>query len=446
MTFDHPEITVVVHTALNSNCEDIRNNLYDFTQFKLGGRYNLNIVATDRITQTLSELTSRWAVIVAIGNYIEGQGVIIDTVRWAEEQQAPLVAHLLDQGGYYHFHPQYFCVDLHQWRVLGSPAFEETNNPTVIKTRLTERSIENAHGDYTPLWLTGKDTITEYSSDRTYFGINVVAEFINNGQRVVNIPESVRYKKNYCYPGHNHDEIVQLIANPHYEPKDEALWWFAQTLRDLTANLDRGYYVLNTETATKYNPTPMDCFAGVCGGLKPAVIAGADNFIKGSSVVLFDISTAALAWQEHLINTWDGDFANFNQVFEQFKTQHSDFVPIYHVHNTLDQNIDWFLSSAGIDRIEFQRRWQKYLTHKFLFLQLDLLKEEDVTTLAKNLCANQGCYVWISNVFVMEYLMFFKTRAGVDRYTQQFVEILQQHTPATTVLENCGSVRILSNV
>ena len=455
MNKDFPTIAVVLYDNIKPACADIAQNLIDLTEFKLCGRYQFNLFQTKTLTEELKKLAAQgyeWAGVVAAGNFLQNQTLVIDTINHAKAENAPMACHILDRGGYYHLHPQWFALDLQAWTAIGQPAFEEQPGPITFTTRKTHRDTNNAHDDYTPWWVAPQsEELVEYTSDYQYTGINVIAEFIRAGYRITNIPNEIRQKKNYCYPDHGHDDIVKLIADKNHEPKDEALWWFGFAMRQLTKNLDTGYYVLNTETLL--NPMlmknqPLDCFVGVCGGLKPACVTGNSNFIDSTNVYLFDISLAAIEWQKYLLAEWDGDFNVFEHLWQRFQSEHPTYGPMYHSHESINNNIDWFLNNASLNRDDFAISWAKYRNMTHTFIHLDLMAD-DATAKILDITNNStlGSYLWTSNAFVMDYLMFFKTREWTNNKTKSFITELRNNTKQPILLENCGSLQhLLPNV
>lgn len=455
MTNDFPDIAVVLYNNLKPHCADIAQNLIDLTEFKLQGRHQFNLYQTTTLTQQLKELAAQgfaWAGVVAAGNFLQNQTLITDTIAHARAENSPMACHILVRGGYYHLHPQWFALDLQAWTAIGQPAFEEQEGPITFVTRKTHCDTNNVHGNYTPWWVEPEsEELVEYTSDCQYTGIDVIAKFVCAGHRIVNIPNKIRQRKNYCYPDHGHDDIVKLILDKNYEPKDEALWWFGFAMRQITKNLDIGYYVLNTETLISSNEMkqqPLDCFVGVCGGLKPACITGNDNFVADTRVYLFDISVAAIEWQQYLLAEWNGDFDVFETVWQRFQSKNADYSPMYHSHQSISNNIDWFLGNADLTRNDFQARWNKYRGMTHTFIQLDLMDNRATATILDiTNRARMGSYLWTSNAFVMDYLMFFKTRAWVMNKTQSFVNELVAGTVRPILLENQGSLkRLLPNV
>ena len=448
MNKDRNDLAVVLYNDLKPQANSIAQNLIDFTDFKLHGQYNLNIFHTQQITQTIKALAQQgfeWAVVVSAGNFLQDQALLFQTVDHAKQEGSPLACHILDRGGYFHFHPQWFAIDLVAYTKIGSPDFEEFTGSVELTTVTTQRCADNVHDDYTPWWVAPSDNQPKnYVSDYGYFGLKVIAEFVRHGHRITNIPTQVRHRKNYCYPDFNVEGIEKLIHDPSYEPDDPKgpLWWFKHALGQLTGNLKVGYYVLNTEHLHgdgRILQTPMDCFVGVCGGLKPACIAGRANFADDSDIYLFDISAAALAWQQHLVESWSGEFADFDAVFKNFRDQHPDYVPIYFSNNTLEENFDWFLSNANITRQQFAEWWKRYRQMNHHYVELNLLDDnahEQVLSLVAN--SQLGAYVWTSNAFKMDYLMFYKTNAWCNQHSENFVKQLTRNSPVPMFIENCG--------
>ena len=454
MNKDFPEVAVVLYDDLKPESADIRDNLQDFTEFKTYGRYQLNVFKTKNITETIRSLSKdgfEWAVVITIGNYLREQNIIFQTIEHAKKENSPLACHILDRGGYYHFHQQWFAIDLRAYSKVGEPAFEEHSGTIELTTRETERCTDNAHDDYTPWWVRPKsENITTYNSDHRYFGIEVIAALVNAGHNITNIPQDIRERKNYCYPGHNHDEILKIMKDPTYEPKDVALWWYNKTLNQITDQLKIGYYVLNTETMLtdpKISERTFDCFVGVCGGIKPALITGQSNFSPDTHAYLFDISQAAIDWQKYMLANWDGDFSKFEALFEQFRFENNTYWSIYFSNQSIDENIDWVLKGAGITREEFYQRWQQYRNLKHTFINLNLI-DDDANQQLLNLIkdANKGAYVWLSNAFHMDYLMFYKTKKWTQDKSNSFITDLVDKAPVPMVLENSGNLYFSADV
>lgn len=439
------QCALVLYDTLKPNSTEIAERLKDLTKFKMHGQIRSKTFETSNITQCLKELSEKgykWAVVVTPGNFMQTQEVLFRTVDYAMEKNSPLACHILDRGGYYHFHPQWFAINLDVYKEIGFPALEESRGSIVLRTRETERCPENVHDDYTPWWIKPhSEHIVEYGSDYNYFGIKVLSALVEQGYTVVNISQEIRNKKVFCYPDHNTEIIKRLMDGSQEEIQDLGLNWFMKSLRQIQNNLTIGYYVLNTEPMDVghgylLQDKKFDCFMGVCGGFKPACITGQDSWANNSKVILFDISPAAIKWQQWLLEKWDGDLSNLENIFREFQHFNPGLTPIYYVDQGFDTNVKWFLDSAKIDGPTLTKRWQKYRRHRHEFVELDLLSDGAEKIIIEHMRdRSQGAYFWASNAFYMDYLMFYKGRTWTIDRTKKFVDTLKRGLDRNSLLE-----------
>lgn len=449
---DPKDIAVVVYDNLPAACDSIRENLCDLTRFKFGGQHNLAVFDTVDITKTLTELSGRfaWAVVAAAGTTIREQSQALETVEHAINTNSPLACHILDRNDYFHFHPQWFAVNLAAYREVGYPELEERPGRITLKTKTTRRSPDNVHDDYTPWWLHSSDEPAEYTCDYLGFGVKLIAELINAGYNITNVPQSVRQRKNYCYPEYNAEGIKRIIDDPAFVPEDSKspLFWFHHEVSEMKRSLEIGYYVLNTEPLNnerQFHGRKFDCFAGVASGLKPACIVGQDNFADDSEVILFDISPAAIKWQQHLLSVWDGNLDTLGTVLQKFQQDNPDLRPIYYQHQSWDEIVAWFFSLTDLDAVEFKRRWDRYRNMNVKFININFLYDQQPIIDAVNR-AHQGAYLWTSNLFNMDYLSFYKTVKWTNRTLETFTDKLKTGVSAPVAFENCNLVKYFNFV
>ena len=155
----HQSLLVVVHyDDLPSSINDIHDNLVDYTEYKLSmGPLKLSRITTKNISDTLASLTTKnikWAIVITSGNLIISQEIFTQAIDFAVEHKTPLVGHIVDRGGYFHIHPQFFVLDLEVYSNIGCPTLEYSDTPITIQNNETTRSSDNVHDDYTPLWVT----------------------------------------------------------------------------------------------------------------------------------------------------------------------------------------------------------------------------------------------------------------------------------------------------
>ena len=116
-----------------------------------------------------------------------------------DNPDAKFVGHILDSGSkYYRIHPQCFLIDINWWASVGCPNWGDytSNKFTTIKP---ERSEENHHDQYTPLWVKAPkhEELCEYEA--TQSGWEMVQALIKDKQIILSWPDKIRDEKVYGY-------------------------------------------------------------------------------------------------------------------------------------------------------------------------------------------------------------------------------------------------------
>jgi hypothetical protein len=110
-----------------------------------------------------------------------------------------------------------------------------------------------------------------------------------------------------------------------------------------------------------------------------------------------------------------------------------------HIHNAglaLLENFNQMLSFAKIDKNEFYDRWNKYCNQTHHFVNIDLIEDgaiDKILDCTKN--SKVGAYIWLSNVFEMDYLMFYKTKKCSTNQGEIMKEIILAKATVPTALE-----------
>ena len=217
------KIAAIHYTKLPPQCNNIKQNLFDLTEFRMQGPlHDLSIHVSNNVTDTLNSLGDEfdWVVVVATGNYFHQQQLILDTVKHAVANNSPLICHIMHRGGYFYLHPQWFAINLKVWKSIGCPSFEESGASTFTTTKV-ERSVENFHDDYTPFWIKPGSEECSYTTEFGFYGTKAIRSFIEAGHTVINLPNSIRNQKFYSYPDSNHQLIEQIINDPETELSDQ---------------------------------------------------------------------------------------------------------------------------------------------------------------------------------------------------------------------------------
>jgi hypothetical protein len=164
-------------------------------------------VGEEELDQWLSrELKAgrKYAVVLAAGTHLSGAAdFAIEVLRATHRmrvEDAGLMGHIMDRRGEIPFlHEQFMILDLKRWEKWGSPSFGRPYENLPMEFDAYETSLETVHDDYTPLWL-GPSEKMRWKKGRSGWGSRVIAAALRSGERVVNVPISLRSVKKFTYP------------------------------------------------------------------------------------------------------------------------------------------------------------------------------------------------------------------------------------------------------
>ena len=148
--------------------------------------------------------------LMAAGVRLYNMDIIFDIEEMIKTQPDYFcAAHILDwKERWFELHHQFVLVNTEQWQKCGKPQYgdwlEATEELPVI-----ERSVENFHDDYTPLWIkfTG-----EYKQQRHQVqGWNIINQAARHGMEILNWPQHIRLKRTYYYPESQSDEFLESL-------------------------------------------------------------------------------------------------------------------------------------------------------------------------------------------------------------------------------------------
>jgi hypothetical protein len=219
-----------------------------------------------------------------------------------------------DAEYYWSIHPQFFAINLELYKQLGRPKF---NKMTSSEFSMGQRSEENFHDNYTPLWIKPNDSRVTKELKCGY-GSNIINEALKNNCDIVNVPTVVRQNKKFYYP--EKDETMVLL----------------ETENDLVlGNFHGGWnfvYIFNTEDYPKNFVDPCIVTVWNNGEFKNRTYNNmkefidqhtVDSFVNVSSgwvgdwwsylfkfdqnkICYYDINSASLFYKKMLIENWPG--------------------------------------------------------------------------------------------------------------------------------------------
>ena len=423
----------ILYDNHTSQWADIAPRMVELTKFKL--QPIVPTITTDIHTALLNcPSNETWAVVITAGNVVFKPGIVDDIVEFCKHENSPLAGHILYQNGYYNLHPQFFCINLELYKEWGLGL--EPGSENSIVTVAVARSPDNVHDDYTPWWIKADGGAVTTVNCPDGFASRYISWLLQKGHRIVNIPEDIRQLKIYSYVDYNHEDVRCFIKDTTHTCKESGANRFLSYAKHWINGLDTGFYPVNTEAFTKFSqPIRLQAFAGVCGGIKPAIITAQACFAPDTKVTLFDISTIAIEWQKWLRQYWDGRRNSFDTVVKNFKNQYPNSIPQYFTHMSIVENLDWVLDRACHEE-EFIDHWNHWLTLDVEYKKLNLLEETDQRALIDALSErNLSTYIWTSNLFYMDWHVLMLEPGHATQSYNRFVDLLTK-CELSMVLEN----------
>jgi hypothetical protein len=367
-----------------------------------------------------------WVVVVAYGHCTQDRGMYNDLIDKCIELNAPLMGHILNFDNQYpHLHPQLFVVNYQTWLTLGLPKWNYSAQPDVFKSVSYTASKETFHDEYTPLWIAPADQEETYSVTEMQVGAQVIRCYLEAGITVHNIPELQRSRKFHLYPDQDTEALADfLFLNKKYTGNNHAQANYASLIGHLEDQVQSQYYVLNTEPLTKVTvDTPITHYAGVAAGIKLFCTMVKNGFDRDTAVTIFDFSDIALKYQQYLIDTWNGDLDLYQSVWQTFELSNPGHFPCL-PSGAWSDTFNHVLSELGLNKQEFQAKWQEYQQLNHQFETINLYDSSDWLKLAR-LCKPHTCsYVWVSNAFYMEYSVVTLGMHSLERYRIGFGQTL----------------------
>ena len=109
-----------------------------------------------------------------------------------------ILGHILDMGdGYYGLHYQCYVLNLDIYTELGCPDIGETQLLSSHTQSVPQRSVENIHDDYTPLWVKPGKQQKQYKNK--FHGWRIISAGLEAGYEICAFDTTLRDGKHYLY-------------------------------------------------------------------------------------------------------------------------------------------------------------------------------------------------------------------------------------------------------
>ena len=301
-----------------------------------------------------------------------------------------LVGHILDRKDrYYQVHPQQFILNVDDWKKIGAPDFNQKKDTELVAI---ERSDDNFHDDYTPLWI--RKSNNTISNDRLKLGGYVISQLLKNNFKVRPFNTDERHVKKFVYYS-NEEQISHMLS---YEKINPYSFYYPKTTRYTER--------IFTDKANKY--------ITVANAVE-SLYKIKDVYKEIKSIDFYDISITALIFTELFIKNFNGDYMNFVKEFDDMGARN---------WTTLDLSSEDYYQ---LKEYEDVNKISDVLNHirqnvKVNYYYGDITRSSIVELL------DEPTIMYVSNCFKYQYNFvrnsewkFWRTKAKKNQYLKQFL-------------------------
>jgi len=451
----------VYFAGIWANPFNIQNELHvsralDITRFGPELHNIKDIITYGNVEDLLAEAARQdrdYAVVQSAGAWGDWQW-LRTTVDWLTEEQAKdpwLVAgHILDfNDEWYWLHPQFFVVNIRQWKALGRPDFGMFNGAkTTIDLPNSTRSSENVHDGYTPLWLKPQPGQTNMTV-RLKYGWNMIKASLEAGLQIINIPDLIRKLKGNTYiEDRRFDRFLECIYMSAAEldelPQgeiDSGQLKYAKHAVDRYVCYGEGIYVNNNEAiidAVGMKHPMVDHLICVAAGFKPNFILHTCGFHDDTRISWMDISQNALDFKRWLAENWDG--TDLDAAWRRGQPDKSHWNG-EDDRSDLQQDLNMFIGFAGMDQPQWLDNWSRFRRLPADYQILDFVLNQDSLLDLIRASTGKSIVVWISNALItiptilqLNWKKNISTELWLARMQKACQEIADQQGKTITVL------------
>ena len=299
-------------------------------------------------------------------------------------------AHILDwtnKGEWYELHEQFILVNVNTWREINYPKFGGWTNKT-SEVPVIERSVENFHDDYTPLWI--KDSGDRKMQKYSHPGWNFLIQGLKFGCDIINWNEEIRSKRTYYYPDTDSQLFWKCIKSKMLDPK---ITNFNQNkfLQFIRNGVQDQIWLYNSEEISLNNKgQKYDTIALPASGFKYLDVFKSDMLSEDGKLIIYDFSGKALEWIKTIHQSQE---YNIESIASKFP------------HQKMFKQVKGYGYQKTLEYFEDEHKFNSYLERfrkmDVVFAEVDLIQKPG--PLIQEL---QGrAFIHISNIFSTDWLI-----------------------------------------
>ena len=388
----------------------------------------LDIVYADSIDQGLLDHSNyKHILFMAAGVRIYDASIIHDIVKEIKDNPNYFAAaHILEwKERWYELHHQFILVNVENWNKIGQPEFGSWSKATE-ELVVIDRSIENFHDDYTPLWI--KDTGRRQQQFHSQQGWNFIDKALRAGLEIINWNHKIRSKRTYYYPETNSDLFFRCYTN-RQQLRPLSNYNQKILIKEMMSGVSHQIWAVNTEHMYIRNwEIQYEVVALPASGFKFLDIFKSQALLTNGEIIFYDYNPLSLAWIKHIHSSQSTDITELITTFEHrenLKWFGYNNPPI-EVNGVIARS---FLDSFKVTEAYFNGKFYDYLkqfrTMPIKFMQVDLINNP--YTLISEI-EDRKCLLHISNIFSTDFLVGLYGLKRSQKYFDKFQAILHPNT------------------
>lgn len=280
---------------------------------------------------------------------------------------------LLWPGRWLELHPQFFIVNLKYWQSAGCSEFG-TWEEGPVELPVLERSEENFHDDYTPLWVraTGESALQTKAGQ----GWRLLKSMFDAGYPVLTLPENIRFNKFYTYPDNYTTRYLESIKTLTTYPEQN--WNQAKWINDSIGVKDQ-IWLWNSEDMTIRNHSgPYDVACNTASGFKTFDLIKQGLLTDSARILVYDFNPKSIAWYKQLYTWVDDDLLSCIRSFadKDYFTWLGKHQAGYNEDSAFTHELHKVYAHFGGEQ-QFIETWRKFRSLPVTFHEVNIFAEPE---------------------------------------------------------------------
>jgi hypothetical protein len=350
----------------------------------------------DKILNDAADSGYDYILLQSIGNLLYKTNIIFEIEEFIKNNNFGYAGHILHWSDekYYELHPQFCIINLKSYVQSNRPKFGDWTPGEELLADV-ERSVDNFHDHYTPLWVKYKGT--KSIQKHTQRGWSLISSLLENGFNCITLPMNIRDKKLNLYFEHKPEVLINAMKTLNFNGLDNPNQ-FKIVHHNFT--MLKNIWLFNSEDMLITNKGKFDIVAFPASGLKMISVLRDDKLNENATMVIYDFNEESLRWIQFFKNYEGENLLNCIDSFDgngYFKwlgnTTFGNFVKDNAFYENFKNSMDFF---GGEDK--FIEYWRTFKKMDVKFIKTNLIEERD--ELMKIYKEKEGRkYIHISNIF-----------------------------------------------